>query len=175
VFKPGCHPRLCIRRKFEKGTDRYWGGARFGDGWGRVDCPPFQTHFLRDVLPGARRRPRGGYELGTATVHFALTQPAPVKLISRIAKLRAAGGRKGTSRHSRKPPAWRTPLAASIRQTPPALGARRQSAATGSEPRCADFTSRARHCARPIGGCAGKPPSPGQWRRRDSDCDSNPV
>ena len=32
-----------------------------------------------------------GYELRKGTVHFSLTKPVPVKLISRIAKLRAAG------------------------------------------------------------------------------------
>src|SRR5882724_13658389 len=32
-----------------------------------------------------------GYELRKGTVHFALTKRVPVKLISRIAKLRAAG------------------------------------------------------------------------------------
>jgi uncharacterized protein YdhG (YjbR/CyaY superfamily) len=32
-----------------------------------------------------------GYELRKGTVHFPLSQPVPVKLISRIAKLRAAG------------------------------------------------------------------------------------
>jgi uncharacterized protein YdhG (YjbR/CyaY superfamily) len=32
-----------------------------------------------------------GYELRKGTVQFPLTQPVPVKLISRIAKLRAAG------------------------------------------------------------------------------------
>ena len=32
-----------------------------------------------------------GYELRTGTVHFPLTKPVPVKLIGRIAKLRAAG------------------------------------------------------------------------------------
>src|SRR6202051_3925084 len=32
-----------------------------------------------------------GYELRKGTVHFPLTKPAPVKLIARIAKLRAAG------------------------------------------------------------------------------------
>jgi uncharacterized protein YdhG (YjbR/CyaY superfamily) len=32
-----------------------------------------------------------GYQLRTGTVHFPLTKPVPVKLISRIAKLRAAG------------------------------------------------------------------------------------
>jgi hypothetical protein len=48
------------------------------------------------------------------TVHFPLTKPVPVKLISRIAKLRAAGiaakpkkpllaeRKKGESRHSRR-------------------------------------------------------------------------
>jgi uncharacterized protein YdhG (YjbR/CyaY superfamily) len=33
----------------------------------------------------------GGYKLRKGTVQFPLTKPAPVKLISRIAKLRAAG------------------------------------------------------------------------------------
>jgi len=32
-----------------------------------------------------------GYELKKGTIHFPLTKPVPVKLISRIAKLRAAG------------------------------------------------------------------------------------
>ncbi|HEY7304380.1 MAG TPA: DUF1801 domain-containing protein [Bryobacteraceae bacterium] len=32
-----------------------------------------------------------GYDLRKGTVHFPLTEPVPVKLISRIAKLRAAG------------------------------------------------------------------------------------
>ena len=32
-----------------------------------------------------------GYELRKGTVHFPLTEPVPVRLIARIAKLRAAG------------------------------------------------------------------------------------
>jgi uncharacterized protein YdhG (YjbR/CyaY superfamily) len=32
-----------------------------------------------------------GYELRKGTIHFQLTKPVPVKLITRIAKLRAAG------------------------------------------------------------------------------------
>jgi uncharacterized protein YdhG (YjbR/CyaY superfamily) len=32
-----------------------------------------------------------GYDLRKGTIHFPLTRPVPVKLISRIAKLRAAG------------------------------------------------------------------------------------
>ena len=32
-----------------------------------------------------------GYELRKGTIHFPLSEPVPVKLISRIAKLRAAG------------------------------------------------------------------------------------
>ena len=32
-----------------------------------------------------------GYELRKGTIHFPLTKPVPVKLITRIAKLRAAG------------------------------------------------------------------------------------
>jgi uncharacterized protein YdhG (YjbR/CyaY superfamily) len=39
------------------------------------------------VLEGELR----GYELRKGTVHFPLSKPVPVKLISRIAKLRAAG------------------------------------------------------------------------------------
>ena len=35
-----------------------------------------------------------GYELGKGTVHFPLTKPVPRKLITRIAKLRAAGIKK---------------------------------------------------------------------------------
>jgi uncharacterized protein YdhG (YjbR/CyaY superfamily) len=44
-----------------------------------------------------------GYELGKGTVHFPLTKPVPVKLISRIAKLRAAG----IAATSEKPPPGR--------------------------------------------------------------------
>ncbi len=51
-----------------------------------------------------------GYELRKGTVHFPLTQPVPVKLISRIAKLRASGigaGAKepspGRGKEKRKP------------------------------------------------------------------------
>jgi uncharacterized protein YdhG (YjbR/CyaY superfamily) len=32
-----------------------------------------------------------GYDVRKGTVHFSLTKPVPVKLISRISKLRAAG------------------------------------------------------------------------------------
>jgi uncharacterized protein YdhG (YjbR/CyaY superfamily) len=48
-----------------------------------------------------------GYELRKGTVHFALTQPVPVKLITRIAKLRAAGivgTAKAEVRKTRKSP-----------------------------------------------------------------------
>ena len=38
-----------------------------------------------------------GYELRKGTVHFELTKPVPVKLIAKIAKLRAAGIRPRTS------------------------------------------------------------------------------
>lgn len=41
-----------------------------------------------------------GYELRKGTVHFSLTKPVPIKLITRIAKLRAAGITASTS----KPP-----------------------------------------------------------------------
>jgi hypothetical protein len=32
-----------------------------------------------------------GYDVGKGTVHFSLSKPVPVELISRIARLRAAG------------------------------------------------------------------------------------
>ena len=51
-----------------------------------------------------------GYELRTGTIHFPLTKPVPLKLISRIAKLRAAGiaatakkSRLGRGKEGRKP------------------------------------------------------------------------
>ena len=40
-----------------------------------------------------------GYELRKGTVHFRLTKPVPVKLISRIAKLRAAGIAANEEKH----------------------------------------------------------------------------
>jgi uncharacterized protein YdhG (YjbR/CyaY superfamily) len=46
-----------------------------------------------------------GYELRKGTIHFPLTKPVPVRLISRIAKLRAAGigaaAKKRTTRTSK--------------------------------------------------------------------------
>ncbi len=45
-----------------------------------------------------------GYDLRKGTVHFPLTEPVPVKLIGRIAKLRAAGitaAAKSSPVHSR--------------------------------------------------------------------------
>ena len=54
-----------------------------------------------------------GYELRKGTIHFPLAKPVPVKLISRIAKLRAAGigaaakqprmGRKKEARRKSEP------------------------------------------------------------------------
>ena len=44
-----------------------------------------------------------GYELRKGTVHFPLTKPVPVKLISRIAKLRAAGIVAATKRTTARP------------------------------------------------------------------------
>src|SRR5215472_1207139 len=49
---------------------------------------------LRDALKG--------YEMRKGTVHFPITEPVPVKLISRIAKLRAAGIGKPKSRSEAK-------------------------------------------------------------------------
>lgn len=42
-----------------------------------------------------------GYELRKGTVHFPLTKPVPVKLIGRIAKLRAAGIVAGAGKNRR--------------------------------------------------------------------------
>ncbi|MBZ5578921.1 MAG: DUF1801 domain-containing protein [Acidobacteriia bacterium] len=55
----------------------------------------FQKHYSLFAASGtffaALAEELSGYELRKGTVHFPLTQPVPVKLISRIAKLRAAG------------------------------------------------------------------------------------
>src|SRR5271169_4550293 len=86
-----------------------------------------------------------GYELRKGTVHFPLTKRVPVKLISRIAKLRAAGIaaatkkpllslRKDVSRPSRELSVCRTPSAASIRQTPPSLALERRVRALYTSP-----------------------------------------
>jgi uncharacterized protein YdhG (YjbR/CyaY superfamily) len=60
-----------------------------------------------------------GYELRKGTVHFPLTKAVPVKLISRIAKLRAAGiiarpkiaDKEGRASRKRAVPARAPPLA----------------------------------------------------------------
>ena len=44
-----------------------------------------------------------GYELRKGTIHFPVTKPTPVRLISRIAKLRAAG----IAATAKKPPLGR--------------------------------------------------------------------
>ena len=44
--------------------------------------------FFEALKGGLRRK---GYELRKGTIHFSLKEPVPVRLISRIAKLRAAG------------------------------------------------------------------------------------
>ena len=55
----------------------------------------FKKHYSLFAASGtffvALRDELRGYELRKGTVHFPLTEPVPVKLISRIAKLRAAG------------------------------------------------------------------------------------
>ena len=43
------------------------------------------------ATPAAVEDELRGYELRKGTVHFPLTKPIPVKVIDRIAKLRAAG------------------------------------------------------------------------------------
>ncbi len=52
-----------------------------------------------------------GFELRKGTVHFPLTKPVPVKLIARVAKLRAAG------------------IAAAVKEPPPARGKARPKSA----------------------------------------------
>jgi uncharacterized protein YdhG (YjbR/CyaY superfamily) len=55
----------------------------------------FKEHYSLFAASGtffaALEEELSGYELRKGTVHFPLTEPVPVKLISRIAKLRAAG------------------------------------------------------------------------------------
>jgi uncharacterized protein YdhG (YjbR/CyaY superfamily) len=55
----------------------------------------FKEHFSLFAASGtffaALEDELSGYDLRKGTVHFPLTKPVPVKLISRIAKLRAAG------------------------------------------------------------------------------------
>ena len=55
----------------------------------------FQKHYSLFAASGtffaALEEELQGYELRKGTVHFPITKPVPVKLIGRIAKLRAAG------------------------------------------------------------------------------------
>lgn len=55
----------------------------------------FKEHYSLFAASGtffaALENELAGYELRKGTVHFPLTKPVPVKLIGRIAKLRAAG------------------------------------------------------------------------------------
>ena len=55
----------------------------------------FKEHYSLFAASGtffaALKDELSGYDLRKGTVHFTLTKPVPVKLISRIAKLRAAG------------------------------------------------------------------------------------
>ena len=55
----------------------------------------FQEHYSLFAASGtflaAIEDELRGYELRKGTIHFPLTKPVPVSLISRIAKLRAAG------------------------------------------------------------------------------------
>lgn len=55
----------------------------------------FQEHYSLFAASGtflaALKDELTGYELRKGTIHFPLNKPVPVKLISRIAKLRAAG------------------------------------------------------------------------------------
>ena|ERR1041384_7193795 len=64
----------------------------------------FQEHYSLFAASGTFFATLGqelkGYELRKGTVHFPLAEPVPVRLISRIAKLRAAGIAAST----KKPP-----------------------------------------------------------------------
>ena len=55
----------------------------------------FREHYSLFAASGtffaALQEELAGYELRKGTVHFPLTKPVPVRLIGRIAKLRAAG------------------------------------------------------------------------------------
>ncbi len=55
----------------------------------------FKQHYSLFAASGtffaALKEELRGYELRKGTVHFPLTEPVPINLISRIAKLRAAG------------------------------------------------------------------------------------
>jgi len=55
----------------------------------------FKEHYSLFAASGtffaALKDELSGYDLRKGTVHFTLTKPVPVKLISRIAKLRATG------------------------------------------------------------------------------------
>src|SRR5262249_31393987 len=55
----------------------------------------FKEHYSLFAASGtffaALEQELSGYELRKGTIHFPLTSPVPVKLITRIAKLRAAG------------------------------------------------------------------------------------
>jgi uncharacterized protein YdhG (YjbR/CyaY superfamily) len=55
----------------------------------------FKEHYSLFAASGtffaALKDELSGYDLRKGTVHFTLTKPVPVKLISRIAKLRAVG------------------------------------------------------------------------------------
>jgi len=55
----------------------------------------FKEHYSLFAASGtffaALENELSGYEMRKGTVHFTITKPVPLKLISRIAKLRAAG------------------------------------------------------------------------------------
>src|SRR5215472_4572979 len=53
--------------------------------------PGYKLHGKPMLFFAALKDELAGYELRKGTVHFPLTKPVPVKLIKRIAKLRADG------------------------------------------------------------------------------------
>jgi len=89
--------RTAIRRAVPEAVE----GIGYGIPGYKLDGKPmlyfagFKEHYSLFAASGtffaALKDELSGYDLRKGTVHFTLTKPVPVKLISRIAKQRAAG------------------------------------------------------------------------------------
>jgi uncharacterized protein YdhG (YjbR/CyaY superfamily) len=89
--------RAAIRRAVPEAVE----GIGYGMPGYKLDGKPmlyfagFREHYSLFAASGtffaALQDELKGYELRKGTIHFPLSKPVPVKLISRIAKLRAAG------------------------------------------------------------------------------------
>jgi uncharacterized protein YdhG (YjbR/CyaY superfamily) len=70
-------------------------------------CAGFKQHYSLFAASGAffasLEEELKGYERRKGTVHFPLNKPVPVQLISRIAKLRAAGISATTTKRGARP------------------------------------------------------------------------